>query len=265
MTDQLLQYVIIIFMLFLCVLCLFAVLVIARDVVLETVSRRKSKDEKDEATKPAEAAAPVVIVKEVAAPAPVVEEIKEPEPVEEPEIEPEQEIEPEAETEEEDENAVKFSTTHKLTMEEKYATLSSEYKSYFDSIVKHALSKEGVKENKNTGYYDYKIGSARLVRVAIKRNEIVCEFIFIDQDFKNYAENGNVKMKPSATKIRITEASAVGVAKDGIDLVCQQIAEEKERKKALAREKRNERRREQRQKEKEENTEAETAKEEAVV
>ena len=58
MTDQLLQYVIIIFMLFLCVLCLFAVLVIARDVVIETVKRRKDKDEEKVPT-------PVTIIKEV--------------------------------------------------------------------------------------------------------------------------------------------------------------------------------------------------------
>lgn len=262
MTDQLLQYVIIIFMLFLCVLCLFAVLVIARDVVLETIKRRRDKDED-------KVAAPVTIIKEVAvpapAPAPVVEEVKEPEPVVEEAPIVEEAPAPVEEAEEDDENAVTFSTTYKLTMEEKYATLSSEQKGYFDAIVKHALSKEGVKENKATGYYDYKIGAARLVRIAIKRNEIICEYIFIDQDFKNYAENGNVKMKPSATKIRVTEASAVGVAKDGIDLVCQQIAEEKERKKALAREKRNERRREQRLKEKEDGTEAAEAKEEATV
>ena len=258
MTDQLLQYVIIIFMLFLCVLCLFAVLVIARDVVIETVKRRKDKDEEKVPT-------PVTIIKEVTVPAPahVVEEVKQPEPTVAPEIKEEPVVE--AANDEEDENAVTFSTNHKLTMEEKYATLSSEQKGYFDAVVKHALSKAGVKENKNPGYYDYKIGAARVVRVAIKRGEIVCEFIFFDPEFKNYADTVNVKMKPSATKIRVVEASAVGVAKDGIDLVCQQIAEEKERKKALAREKRNERRREQRQKEKEDSTEAVAAAEEATV
>ena len=81
----------------------------------------------------------------------------------------------------------------------------------------------------------------------IKRGEVVCEFIFIDKDFKNYANANNVKMKPSATTVKINEPAAVGVAKDGIDLVCQQIEEEKEYKKQLAREKR----REQRQKAKE--------------
>ncbi|MBP3322917.1 MAG: hypothetical protein J6M16_01840, partial [Clostridia bacterium] len=51
-----------------------------------------------------------------------------------------------------------------------------------------------------------------------------------------------VKMKPSATSVKVVEPSAVGVAKDGIDLVCQQIEEEKEYKKQLAKEKRREQR-----------------------
>ena len=50
-------------------------------------------------------------------------------------------------------------------------------------------------------------------------------------------------MKRSATTVRVSEASAVGVVKDGIDLVCTQIAEDKEYKKNLAKEKRREKRR----------------------
>ena len=142
----------------------------------------------------------------------------------------------------EDEGAVAFST-HTLTIEEKYATLSSEFKRYFDDIIKHALSKEGVKEFKHTGSYDYKIGVYRVVRLMIKRGEIVCEFRFIDRDILDYANASNIKMKQSATTIKVTEASAVGAAKDGIDLVCTQIEEDKEYKKELAREKRKEKRR----------------------
>ena len=62
------------------------------------------------------------------------------------------------------------------------------------------------------------------------------EFNFIDKDFAEYASSSDVKMKRSATSVRVLEPSAVGVAKDGIDLVCSQIAEDKERKKELARE-----------------------------
>ena len=79
----------------------------------------------------------------------------------------------------------------------------------------------------------------------IKRSEIVCEFTFIDRDFLNYANTsgGEVKIKQSATAVRVTDASAVGVVKDGIDLVCTQIDADKEYKKELAREKRREKRR----------------------
>jgi hypothetical protein len=51
-------------------------------------------------------------------------------------------------------------------------------------------------------------------------------------------------MKQSATAVRVLDASAVGVAKDGIDLVCTQIADDKQFKKELAKEKRREKRKE---------------------
>jgi hypothetical protein len=123
-----------------------------------------------------------------------------------------------------------------------YVWGESNWKRFFDDIVRHAMSKEGVKEAKRTGFYDYKIGAYRVIRMTIKRSEIVCEFNFIDKDFAEYANSSDVKMKRSATSVRVLEVSAVGVAKDGIDLVCQQIADDKERKKELAREKRREKR-----------------------
>lgn len=223
--EIMLEAVIIIFMIFLCTLCLFAVLVIVRDIVAESGRRRK---EKEETNQDAEATVPV--------PASVTESeavvvASAPEP--EPEV-----VAPTAEVEEEDPNAVVFSKSHVMTLEEKYAALSSEYKGFFDEISKHALSKEGVREFKNNSYCDYKIGANRLIRMMIKRGEVVCQFIFIDRDFKSYASQNNVKMKPSATVVKVTEPAAVGVAKDGVDLVCQQIAEEKEYKKQIAREKR---------------------------
>ena len=239
MEFDVLEIVITFFMIFLCLLCLFSVLVIARDIIREasSQSKRKKNDKEEkivtvvkEIEVPAKVAEPVAIEKKEEVVAPVIEDI--PQPVEI--------------VEEHDDSEVTFNKT-RLTMAEKYEALSSLYKEFFDAIVKHALSKEGVKEFGNNNYTDYKIGAHRLVRMMIKRGEVVCEFIFIDKDFKNYANANNVKMKPSATTVKINEPAAVGVAKDGIDLVCQQIEEEKEYKKQLAREKR----REQRQKAKE--------------
>ena len=121
--------------------------------------------------------------------------------------------------------------------------MPSEHKRYFDSIIKHALTKEGVKEFKHNGSYDYKIGSYKVLRLMIKRNEIVCEFHLIDRDFRSFASSSNIKMKSAATSVRVTEPAAVGVVKDGIDLVCTQIEADKAYKKELAREKRREKRR----------------------
>ena len=247
--EQALEITLTFFMIFLCMLCLFSVLVIARDIVREAASQsRKKKNDREENV--------VTVIKEVAVPA-----VKEPEAAvkEEPVIAPAPVIEEEIPApveivEEHDDSEVTFNKT-RLTHSEKYEALSSLYKEFYDAIVKHALSKEGVREFSNNNYTDYKIGANRLVRMMIKRGEIVCEFIFIDRDFKAYANENNVKMKPAATSVKINEPSAVGVAKDGIDRVCQQIEEEKEYKKQLAREKR----REQRQKAKETEENKETA------
>ena len=250
--EGMLQAVVVVFMLFLCSLCLFAVIVIVRDLIYEAAKtrRERARDERDlnrvlealeavgEKVSAPEAIPVVAQPVAVEAPDPTVVAVEAPAketpaPVEEA---------PALEEAVEDEGAVAFST-HTLTIEEKYATLSSEFKRYFDDIIKHALSKEGVKEFKHTGSYDYKIGVYRVVRLMIKRGEIVCEFRFIDRDILDYANASNIKMKQSATTIKVTEASAVGAAKDGIDLVCTQIEEDKEYKKELAREKRKEKRR----------------------
>jgi hypothetical protein len=240
--EGMLQAVVVVFMLFLCSLCLFAVIVIVRDMIYEAAKtrRERARDERDlnRVLEALEAVGEKVSAPEaipvVAQPVVVEAPAKEtPAPVEEA---------PALEENVEDEGAVAFST-HTLTIEEKYAMLSSEFKRYFDDIIKHALSKEGVKEFKYTGSYDYKIGAYRVIRMMIKRGEIVCEFHFIDRNILDYANTSNIKMKQSATTIKVTEVSAVGAAKDGIDLVCTQIEADKEYKKELAREKRKEKRR----------------------
>lgn len=242
--EFMLQAVVVIFMLFLCALCLFAVVVIARDIVRESASNKKDAD----AQKSTEEKEPVQVVVQpvlsTAVPAPVVEEPVA--PVVEGPVAPIMEEVATAETSDSISGVV-FSKVS-LTMAEKYAALSSEHKRYFDQIVKYALSKEGVTEAKYNSAYDYKIGTYRVVRMTIKRGEIVCEFNFIDRDFKNYASEASVKVKTAGTTVKVTEKLAVGVVKDGIDLVVTQIAADKEYKKALARERRKARYRQESQK-----------------
>lgn len=144
--------------------------------------------------------------------------------------------------EEVDPSAVSFSRVN-LTCEEKYQMLSAEFKRFFDEIVNYALSKPGVKELRKSGYYDYKIGAYRVLRASIKRGEIICQYTPIDEDFISYAEDSGVKIKRSDITIKVSEAVAVGAAKDSIDLIYSQIEADKARKKELALEKRRERRR----------------------
>jgi len=251
--EFMLQTVVVVFMLFLCALCLFAVVVIARDIIHENAkNRRERQKEADSENKTDPIQVVLQPVMPMAQPAPATQT----EPAEQPVIpaEPEKEeiiqpvVEEVAVTAEatEDPDAVTFSRVN-LTMAEKYEMLSTEFKRYFDEIVKHALSKEGVVESKRNSSYDYKIGSYRVVRMMIKRGEIVCEFNFIERDFKNYANEASVRIKQLGTAVKVTETSAVGVVKDGIDLVCTQISDDKEYKKQLARERRKEKRRQERE------------------
>ncbi len=221
------QVAIIVFILFLCIVCLFAVMIVLHNVI---ASNNKNEPEK----------------------------VKEPEPIEEPVLENNPvnvivEENVEKEEEKSDDSSVVF-TSYILTMPERYATLSLEYKRYFDDIVRYVLSKENVKEFKHNYSYVYKNASNRIMRLMIKRGEIICELSFIDREIKNYVAESDVPIKTSATSVKVTEAAAVGVVKDGIDLVCSQITAYREYKKQLAREKRKEKLKEKNKQKKDDET-----------
>lgn len=178
--------------------------------------------------------APVVVA------APVVEE---PAVVEEPVVEEAPVVEEVAQTveeevAEEEKPDVAFNTTAKDTLEEKYLALSAEQKGYYDEIALYAANKEDAKRFKNLRYEEFKIGKSRLVRMLIKRGQIVCEFIMYNSDFKNYVNENKVAVKQAATVIKITDEAAVQAAKDSMDIVVNTINEEKEYKKQQAKERR---------------------------
>ena len=218
---------IIIFMAFAVVLCLFSVLIITKEIVEESLEKRKLKATE---SKPAET--------------PVLEEIQEPD-------EPQAETETEAEAEEtslvEEETAttemIRFAPRTVQTLEEKYLALDGKYRGYYDEIVKYALAQEGVKRIKNARYEEYKAGNTRLVRLLVKRGVVVCEFILPNADFKNYINENKVNVKLASTVMRVMDESTVQAAKDSIDIVVNALAQEREYKKQLARERRKENRR----------------------
>ena len=214
-----------VFMVFACLMCLFAVMVIVREILLDGRASRakavKTETVYVEKEPVAETVAEEKVVAEVEAPVveePVVEEVAAAEEI------------PVAEVVEDD-DTVRFAPKQSQTLEEKYLALSATERGYYDEIALYAAKKEEAKKYKNARYEEYKIGKTRLVRLLIKRGTVICEFMLQNADFKNYISENKVSVKHSATVMKIEDAEAVQAAKDSVDIVIQAIAEEKEYKK----------------------------------
>ena len=254
-----------VFMVIVSVMALFAVMIVFRDVVQEIILARKEREAADRsiiqhaeriiaeaeakaaADAAAEAAAATVVVTPVIAEVvaePKVEVVEEPaaeEPVaEEPVVEePAAEEAPVAEeVEVDDEGKISFSTGQQQTLDEKYLALPATARGWYDEIIKYASAIEGSKRFKNARYEEYKVGKNRLVRLLIKRGVINCEFILHNLDFKTYVNENKINVKQSATTMLVESEATVAAVKSSIDIVVASIAEEKEYKKQLAREKR---------------------------
>lgn len=138
-----------------------------------------------------------------------------------------------------DENAVVFSAGERQTLDQQYGALEEEYKDYYTQIVNYALTKPNVKKIKNDRYEEYKIGNTRLVRLLIKKGIVVCEFILVNSDFKNFISDNKVRIKHAPTVLRVESEGALEIAKNSIDIAFRAFEEEREYK----RQKRNEKRR----------------------
>ena len=234
----------IVFMVLVCFFCVFCMGIALMDMVGEAMNRKKRRQIEAEAL--TQAAIATAKEEKVVAPAPVVvaeepkvEAVAEPTPAEE-EVVTEEVAEEEAVTEptEEDDGAVSFKIGNVETLEDKYLALSAEEKGYYDAILFHAIGKEGAKRFRTTRYEEIKVGRTRLVRLSIKRGVVTCEFTLYNTNFKNYVDENKLSVKHAATVLKINDQAAVQAAIDSIDIVVQNIAEEKEYKKQLAREKR---------------------------
>lgn len=246
-----------VFMSIVSVVALFAVLIVLRDIVTELVASRREVNKtkrdiveyaekiiadaeakaKEEAIKPS----PVVIAEPIPAPAPEIIVVEAPAPAPVVEQPVEEETAPEVEAVEEPQDAegtISFSTGNQKTIDEKYLELPSEQRGWYDEIIKYASAVEGSKRFKNARYEEYKVGKNRLVRLLIKRGIINCEFILHNSDFKNYVNENKISVKQSATTMLVEAEATVEAVKNSIDIVVAAIAEEKEYKKQLAREKR---------------------------
>ena len=241
-----------VFMVVVSIMAMFAVMVVFRDIVKEILlARRERENNKAAAQQPAaQVEAPVAaVVEEPVAPVVQTPPPEEPVAVEEPVVEEAvaeeaeaaevvEEAAAEEATEEDPDGIISFAAGQRQTLEEKYLELSAEARGWYDEIIKYAAVIEGSKRFKNVRYEEYKVGKNRLVRLLIKRGIIHCEFILHNSDFKNYINENKISVKQAATTMRVESAAGVDAVKNSIDIAVAAIAEEKEYKKKLAREKR---------------------------
>lgn len=233
---MLMEILFMVFMVIVSIMALFAVMVVFRDIVKEIIDARREREQRlADAERKAEQPAPAPVAEPSL---PIEEPVAEPaqEPAQEPAEEPVEE--PVEEPAAEDDGTISFSAGQQKTLDEKYLELSQKEKGWYDEIIKHAAIVEGSKRFKNARYEEYKVGKNRLVRMLIKRGIIHCEFILHNADFKNYVNENKISVRQSATTMRVENPETVEAAKNSIDIVVAAIAEEREYKKQLAREKR---------------------------
>lgn len=225
--------VIVVFMAFAVLICLFSVLVLTRELIEDITEKRKQKAEAASTTEqPSEQP-------NLATPEPVVMAIPQEEPQEEAQELSAEEIAAAGE--------VRFASKTTPTLEEKYLALDAKSRSYYDEIVKYAAAQEDSKRFKNTRYEEYKTGKTRLVRLLVKRGVVVCEFILPNADFKNYVNENKVNVKVAGTTMKILDDTTLQAAKDSIDIVVKALEEEREYKRQLVLERRRQRRRAQKE------------------
>ncbi len=133
-------------------------------------------------------------------------------------------------TAESEDSAVTFSRANQ-TLDEKYLELSTEYKKYYDEIVKYAMAVEGSKRVKNESYEEYKVGKNRIVRLKIRRGVVISELLIPNLTFKTYLADNKVSMKQAPTTIKVLDDATLIAVKDSIDIAVKAIEEEKAYKK----------------------------------
>ncbi len=208
------------------IISLFCVGVVSRDIVVETFSGKKSKED--------EAKDEVCATDDFSECSSVVFSLENPEsPVED----------DDAPVVPLNDGKVAFSAGSK-TLDEKYLELSAEQRGYYDEIVRCANSVEGSKRYKNAVYEEYKVGKNRLVRLKIRKDVVICEFVIPNLEFKNYISGNKVAAKQAPTTIKVLDDAALDAVKDSIGIAVNAIEEEKAYKKEQAKLRRKQKREE---------------------
>lgn len=208
------------------VMGIFCLVIICRDVVIDSRDRRNERKKKREAEEKTDSKIEQKnMVEEIAAAKPAENVVKKEVIV----LADDQSLQ--------EENAktntgnVVFDASPETTLDEKYNALPRNIKGYYDEIIVYAASFPDSKRIKNTAYEEYKIGKNRLVRLKIKRGAIICELIIPNPQFKKFIDGNKVSVKQAPAIVKVTDPESLAFVKDSIRIAVDAINEEKEYKK----------------------------------
>lgn len=208
------------------VMGIFCLVIICRDVVIDSLARRNERKKKREDEEKAESKIEQKnTVEEIAAAKPA-ENVVQKEVIVLADDEALQEENAKTNT-----GNVVFDASPETTLDEKYNALPRNIKGYYDEIIVYAASFPDSKRIKNTAYEEYKIGKNRLVRLKIKRGAIICELIIPNPQFKKFIDGNKVSVKQAPAIVKVTDPESLAFVKDSIRIAVDAINEEKEYKK----------------------------------
>ncbi len=121
---------------------------------------------------------------------------------------------------------------------EKLKRLSKETKSYVKQLETKASSYEKVKVFEKKDYIEFRIGSNKLIKMKIKKDALLCEFILPNLDMKTFIKGNqsNVKVKPIV--IKVIDEETLELALGSIQIAHDSILKEREMRKQLRKERR---------------------------
>lgn len=208
------------------VMGIFCLVIICRDVVIDSRDRRNERKKKREAEEKTESKIEEQKAAEEIAAAKPEENVVKKEVIVLADDEALQEENAKSNT-----GNVVFDASPETTLDEKYNALPRNIKGYYDEIIVYAASFPDSKRIKNTAYEEYKIGKNRLVRLKIKRGAIICELIIPNPQFKKFIDGNKVSVKQAPAIVKVTDPESLAFVKDSIRIAVDAINEEKEYKK----------------------------------
>ena len=224
---------IIIYIIFAILICVFAMVYVAKEFVYDAIERRREMRRERAAEKNAENAenafsADYAIVPKGMMLVPVDYAIKSEVSVTQTDISPNEAVK-EAPLPETDENAFVVSRAETMTIDEAYAKLSREQKKYFDGLLSYALSKENAAKYPSKTEISVRANRKPLIRIFVRKGVTVASFRLENDLMKEFRKNGaEAKITVRDTKINIVNSAAYETAKGLIDVAVENNKREKE-------------------------------------